>query len=92
MHHEKRRSSMCDAGSATQTVDDGRVEVWKEDHGWNHPYPWRFRVWYAGRRIEFGGIANQCATERQARARAWVRLRWLRSGEFDLRYLPPATR
>lgn len=63
-----------------------RVEVFRVDHGWNHPYPWGFRVWFGGRAIEFGGIPNQCATRRQAAARGAWRLRWLKDGSFYERY------
>jgi hypothetical protein len=63
-----------------------RVEVYKADHGWNHPYPWRFRVHFQGRKIDFGGIPNQCATKREAAARAGWRLRWMRQGTYDQKY------
>ncbi len=63
-----------------------RVEVCRVDHGWNHPYPWMFRVLFEGRTHEFGGIPNQCATRQQALARGGWRLRWLRDGTFGERY------
>lgn len=66
--------------------DTDRVETFKVDHGWNHPYPWLFRVHYQGRVIEFRGVPNQCATRRQAAIRGWWRLRWLRDGTYDRRY------
>lgn len=63
-----------------------RVEVWKLDHGWPHPYPWRFRVHFRGRTYEFAGIPNQCKSRRQAAARGRWRLRWLRDGTFGQKY------
>ena len=63
-----------------------RVEVYRAEHGWKHPYPWTFRVHFRGRVIQFGGIPNQCETRRKAYARGMVRLRWLREGTFDKRY------
>lgn len=66
--------------------EDERVEVYRVEHGFNHPYPWMFRIHFRGRVIQFGGIPNQCATRSKALARGMVRLRWLREGTFDRRY------
>ena len=77
--------------NATTNTKD-RIEVWKEEPGWKHPYPWRFRVHFQGQTWEFGGVPNQCHSRRSAIARATWRLRWLRSGMFDRHYgvRPPA--
>lgn len=68
------------------TRPDG-IEVWRVYHGWNHPYPWMFRVWFGGRCFHYAGIPNQCATRRQAIARATWRLRWHRNGTHGKRYV-----
>lgn len=63
-----------------------RVEVYKVDHGWDHPYPWMFRVHFGGKTFQYAGVPNQCATRREAAARAGWRLRWLRLGVHDTKY------
>ena len=62
-----------------------RVEVFHSGCP-NDPFPWMFRVHFQGQVISFGGIPNQCATRREAAARAGWRLRWLRLGTFDRHY------
>jgi len=61
------------------------VTIWRIEDAW-HPYPWRFSVSHAGKTHAFAGIPNQCATKREAAARAGWRLRWLRDGSFAQRY------
>lgn len=68
-----------------------RVEVFRAGYP-GHPYPWMFRVHFRGRTIQFAGIPNQCATRRQAAARAGWRLRWLRLGTYDDHYKTPQGR
>ena len=63
-----------------------RVEVYKVDHGWAHPYPWMFRVWFQGVCHQYAGMPNQCATRREAAARGGWRLRWFRLGVHHLHY------
>jgi hypothetical protein len=62
------------------------IEVWRLDHGWSHPYPWMFAVWFGGKRYLYAGMPNQCETQRQAIGRAMCRLKWHRDGTHSRRY------
>jgi hypothetical protein len=62
-----------------------KVELFRQTEE-NHPYPWMFRIHWKGETWNFAGTPNQCATKREAAMRAWWRVRWMLSGEFEKRY------
>lgn len=62
------------------------IELIKDEYSINYPYPWRFAITFKGKRIEFCGMPNKCATPGAALRRAQVRLRWMENGTFEEKY------
>ncbi len=51
-----------------------------------HPFPWAFSIKWKGVEHNYGGIPNQCASKREASARAAWRAKWMREGTYDQHY------
>ena len=64
-----------------------KIEVFRCAEDW-HPYPWRFRIKYAGKTYDYAGIPNQCETKRSASMRARWRAKWLEDGTYHDKYKP----
>ena len=67
-------------------IDRPVVEVYRANVEDWHPFPWRFRITWKGRTHAFVGMPNQCASKREAAARASWRVRWMLDGSYERRY------